>query len=108
MSEYDTINIVVVDSTLDILKVQDSAACVFNQLIIDLPIQIWCYSIAADGSDFEVKDTAGVTYNVISAQGTGCSPFVDYTQQLVLNLQNPITTHPLVLFSLRTDRQSYY
>ncbi len=95
LPEYDTINIVVFDPSIMALPVIDTVpSCAFTTYTITMPELITCASIAANGSDFILKDATGTPYPVTSASGVNCSFQNEFTNQITITLNAPAQGTP--------------
>ncbi|MEP7263444.1 MAG: gliding motility-associated C-terminal domain-containing protein [Bacteroidota bacterium] len=83
--EDDTIK-VKVDDTGIFVPATDSIGCLFNQVTIDLSESVFCFSIAADGSDLTLID--GGTGNSLPIANTYgyCGPGGDRSNQVLITM----------------------
>lgn len=92
----DTVRIVVTDNSTW-FPVVDSLGCLFNDITVTLSDSIYCFSVANDGSDFELVDGSGTSYPIASAYGY-CTPNGLKTNQLLINMvSNTSVPGPLYL-----------
>ena len=108
MSESaDTVQIIVTDPSV-FLRAQDTVGCIFNSVTVNLTDSVYCFSIANDGTDFQMVDANGVVLPISSAWGY-CTPGGLKAKELLINMaggqtgQNPIY---LIVLNSITDGNS--
>lgn len=93
----DTIPVIVQDVS-GYNPVYDSLPCYSSQDTIDLTDPLFCWTVAADGSDLRLKDANGVVYPLTSA--TVHCPGGLTGSRLVIDVQLPNTVaNPLLLYA---------
>jgi gliding motility-associated-like protein len=73
----------------------DSLGCIFNHKTVTFNENIFCYTIANDGSDLVLKDSAGTTIIPVSNAYGYCGPNGEQSTQMLmtfLNQQSPTAT----------------
>lgn len=81
----DTVKYTVLDSNIVWQPKLDSVGCIFNKIDVVLNDSIYCFSIAVDGSDFDLVDIGGTHYPIASAYGY-CTPGGLKTNQVLINM----------------------
>lgn len=111
MPEKDSIALVIADSS--VLVVDSTSAlvgCVFDKIELTFNQPLFCFGIAANGSDFTVVDANGNNIPVTGALcGGAANPNAPYSANLLTILTNPGTTGvgPLYVIShIGTDGNS--
>lgn len=93
---HDTVAIIINDfSTWQ--PVVDSLGCVFNHKTVTFNEDIFCYTIANDGSDLLLKDATGTTITVSSAFGY-CGPNGEQSNQVLMSFANMQTSSSTVYY----------
>ncbi len=93
----DTIPVIVQDVS-GYNPVYDSLPCYSSQDTINLTDPLFCWTVAADGSDLRLKDANGVVYPINAT--TMVCPGGTISSQLILNFQLPFTVvNPLILYA---------
>lgn len=82
----DTVRILVNDPSVW-TPIVDSVGCIFNDFTITLSDSIYCFSVVADGSDFQLVDGNGTNYPISNAYGY-CTPNGLKTNQLLVEMAN--------------------
>ncbi len=105
--EDDSIKVKVTDNSVFVPAV-DSIGCLFNQATIDLTENVFCFSVAADGSDLILVD--GGTGNSLPIANTYgyCGPGGDRSNQvlLIMNGQQSIAGPAYLIAQLGTDNNT--
>ena len=98
MAEYDTIPIVLEDTSKYNIPTINNLPCAFDSVTITLTDPLDCYSFAGNGNgtDLVLVDAVGNTFNLSGAYGVGC------------NVNNPYTTIFHFDFSTLVAGQSPY
>lgn len=111
MPELDSIALLIADSS--ILRVDSTSAfvgCVFDKIELVFNQPLFCFGVAANGSDFTVVDANGNNIPVTGAMcGGAANPNAPYSSSLLTILTNPGTTGvgPLYVISkIGTDGNS--
>lgn len=90
---HDTVAIIINDFSLW-QPVTDSLGCVFNQKTLTFNENLFCYTIANDGSDLQLTDSAGSIIPISAAYGY-CGPNDEQSNKLLItfaNMQTPSST----------------
>ena len=88
---HDTVAIIINDFS-SWQPVIDSLGCVFNHKTLTFNEQLFCYTIANDGSDLLLKDAAGTTTIPVTNAYGYCSPNGEQSNQMLMtfaNMQTP-------------------
>lgn len=80
MIEYDTIPIVLEDTSVYQIPVINNLPCAFDSVTIGFAEALDCYSFTNSGSDLILVDATGANFNLVGAYGVGC------------NVNNPFST----------------
>ncbi|HKR05631.1 MAG TPA: gliding motility-associated C-terminal domain-containing protein [Bacteroidia bacterium] len=82
MPEFDSIAVIVVDSGLYTIPVQN-VSCFFTQLTVTFPVDLSCNTLTANASDFTFVDATSTNFPIVSVT-TNCNSGnqYDFTNQL--------------------------
>ncbi len=87
LAEYDTFRVIVNDLTTWVPAV-DTVGCVFNSFSVDLTENIYCFSVANDGTDLTLTDANGVVLPIKNAYGY-CTPTGFKANSMLVEMLNP-------------------
>jgi len=73
MAEYDTVAIVLEDTSAFNILTQVNLPCAFDSVTLTFPQMLDCYSFSPNGSDLKLVDATGVVFNITNAYGIGCN-----------------------------------